>query len=134
MFGSDEEYQDHIRLTNESKRMRERSALAMTSKPTQGGSTPVPWRYEPETKTVRSVPSNYWIASMDSWDGAVTPFNDANAALIVKAVNERGMLIEALKDCLDALYNETAGASDTPWIKSVKDKARAALKQAEGGE
>jgi hypothetical protein len=35
-------------------------------------------KYEPGTKTIRSVPENYWVASVkngkvvfDSWDGAV---------------------------------------------------------------
>ena len=28
------------------------------------------WRYEPETKTIRSVPENHWICTFDSWDGA----------------------------------------------------------------
>lgn len=29
------------------------------------------WRYEPETKTIRCMPGNHWIAGMDSFDGAV---------------------------------------------------------------
>ena len=33
--------------------------------------------YEASTKTIRAKPSNYWVASMDSWDGAVD--NVANA-------------------------------------------------------
>ena len=45
--------------------------------------TPAPWRYEPGTKTIRSVPANYWIASMDSWDGAAN--HEANARLIAAA-------------------------------------------------
>lgn len=42
-----------------------------------------PWRFEPATRTIRSVPANYWIATMDSWDGAVD--NAANARLIAAA-------------------------------------------------
>jgi hypothetical protein len=38
------------------------------------------WRYEKSTRTIRSVPENYWLASMNSWDNAVD--HDANAALI----------------------------------------------------
>lgn len=45
--------------------------------------TPGPWRYEASTKTIRSVPANYWLASMNSWDGAVD--HDANAHLIAAA-------------------------------------------------
>lgn len=41
------------------------------------------WRYEPATKTIRSVPENYWIASMNSWDKAVD--HQANAKLIAAA-------------------------------------------------
>ena len=53
--------------------------------------TPGPWRFEPETKTIRSVPANYWLATMDSWDGAVN--NEANARLMASAPE----LLEALK-------------------------------------
>jgi hypothetical protein len=41
------------------------------------------WRYEAATKTIRSVPENYWICSMDSWDKAVD--HEKNAALIASA-------------------------------------------------
>jgi hypothetical protein len=42
-----------------------------------------PWRYEASTKTIRSEPTNYWLATMDSWDGAVN--HEANACLIAAA-------------------------------------------------
>lgn len=35
-----------------------------------------PWRYEPETKTLRDS-RNHWLASFDSWDGA--PDHEVNA-------------------------------------------------------
>ena len=41
------------------------------------------WRYEPETRTIRSVPSNHWVASMNSWDGAED--HQANARIIAAA-------------------------------------------------
>lgn len=41
------------------------------------------WRYEESTKTIRSIPENYWIATMDSWDGAVN--HAANSRLIAAA-------------------------------------------------
>lgn len=40
-------------------------------------------------------------------------------------------LLAALKQCLDALYNETVGC-DSPWIESVKQAAIDAITQAEG--
>lgn len=58
--------------------------------------TPTPWRYEAGTKTIRAVPSNYWLATMDSWDGAVD--NEANAAFICRAVNSYDTLVAALRD------------------------------------
>jgi len=42
--------------------------------------TPAPWIYEESTKTIRARPSNYWLATMDSWDSAVN--HKANAQLI----------------------------------------------------
>lgn len=53
--------------------------------------TPAPWRYEAATKTIRSVPANYWLATMDSWDGAVN--HEANAKLIAAAPE----MLEALR-------------------------------------
>lgn len=49
------------------------------------------WRYEESTKTIRSIPENYWIATMDSWDGAVN--HAANSRLIAAAPE----LLAALK-------------------------------------
>lgn len=62
--------------------------MTMTIKATH---TPGPWRYEPYTKTIRSQPSNYWLTTMDSWDGAVN--NEANARLIAAAPE----MLEALE-------------------------------------
>lgn len=53
------------------------------------------WRYEPSTKTIRSVPENYWIASMDSCEGAVD--HEENARLIAAAP----MLLSALRGLLN---------------------------------
>ena len=50
---------------------------------TETNYTPGPWRYEKGTNTIRSVPANYWLATMDSWDGMVN--NAANGALIAEA-------------------------------------------------
>ncbi len=53
------------------------------------------WRYEKETKTIRTVPGNHWIASLDSWDSMVD--NEVNAAFIVRACNSHDDLLAALK-------------------------------------
>ena len=53
--------------------------------------TPRPWRFEESTKTIRACPTNYWLATMDSFDGAVD--HKANARLIA-AAPDLLMLIE----------------------------------------
>jgi hypothetical protein len=68
--------------------------------------TPGPWRYEAETKTIRSKPSNHWLATLDSWDGAVN--NAANAAFIVTACNS----YESDQAKIKALYLAAANAAD----------------------
>jgi hypothetical protein len=84
--------------------------------------TPGPWRYEPGTKTIRAVPSNYWLATMDSWDGAVD--NNANARLIAAAPD----LLAALQALADKCV-----PGCTPYAKELP-AARAAIRKAEGGE
>jgi hypothetical protein len=59
--------------------------------------TPGPWLYEPETETIRSVKENYWLASMESFEGEVS--NEANARLIASAPE----LLEALRGTMKAL-------------------------------
>ena len=58
--------------------------------------TPGPWKWEPETKTIRSQKENYWLATMNSFDGAVN--NEANAKLIASAP----VMLEALQCIVDA--------------------------------
>jgi hypothetical protein len=104
--------------------------------------TPIPWEIDRTEKYYKPcIRMNGVITAWlpDNASGVMRPFSarvketdDANAALIVKAVNCHQVLVDALYECLDALFNETADYPDSPWIKSVKDKARAALKQAEG--
>lgn len=36
------------------------------------------WKYEEATKTIRSIPENHWIASMDSFDGSENHTKNAN--------------------------------------------------------
>lgn len=66
--------------------------------------TPGPWRYEGATKTIRSTPANYWVATMDSWDGAVD--NVANARLIA-AAPEMLDVLKVVKAHLDWVTQET---------------------------
>lgn len=56
--------------------------------------TPTPWRYEPATKTIRAVPANYWIATVNSWDGMVN--NEADGEFIALAVNNHAGLVASL--------------------------------------
>ena len=51
-----------------------------------------PWKYEKATGTIRHAITNHWIATMDSFDGAVN--NEANGNLIACAPE----LFDALRD------------------------------------
>ena len=81
--------------------------------------TPGPWRYEAATKTIRSK-SNYWLATMDSWDGAVD--HGANAALIAAAPD----LLAALRGLV--AWSELMGGWESPAWRA----AEAAIARAEG--
>ena len=100
--------------------------------------TPGPWRYEANTKTIRSVPSNYWIATMDSWDGAVN--HTANAALIAQAPDllaERDRLRQVNAELVAALEwivksLTLAGDPELACQEYQLGIARAALAKAKG--
>jgi hypothetical protein len=80
------------------------------------------WRYEPETKTIRSVPQNHWIATMDTFDGAEN--HETNAHLIAAAPE----LYAALK----ALADLDDGDEKFAWKHEVEfNGARAALAKAD---
>lgn len=79
--------------------------------------TPGPWKWEPETKTIRSVPANYWIASMDSWDKAVN--HEANAHLIEAAPD----LLKALKEAVETLRDEGYTDADLAAMNAAITKA-----------
>ena len=73
------------------------------------------WTYEAATKTIRSVPENYWIASMDSWDGAVN--HEANSHLIAAAPD----LLTALKALMrEVEESDNARAKNDGWPNAVK--------------
>jgi len=79
--------------------------------------TPGPWSYSEGTRTIRG-PQNHWLASMDSWDGAID--HAANARLIAAAPD----LLAALQDCV-AVPNKNR--PDEVW-----QRARAAIAKATG--
>ena len=86
--------------------------------------TPTPWKFEESTMTLRSAPSNYWLATFDSFDGAIN--NKANAAFIVRAVNSHEALLEAVKKALK--YVQRAEPIDCQLEVDLKDT----IAQAEG--
>src|SRR3990167_4908558 len=88
-----------------------------TKKKVTHAPTPGPWRYEEVTKTIRSVPSNYWLATMDSWDGAIN--NEANARLIAAAPE----LLEAAKRMLEIFKEFPA----TPEIQKISPMLSVAI-------
>ena len=90
-----------------------------------------PWIYEKATETIRSKPSNHWLATMDSWDGAVN--HDANALLISASPD----LLESCKEMLFALDNPRAAdafkrANLEHGYMAIKEHAKKAIAKAEG--
>ncbi len=99
----------------------------MNAKHTHG-----PWKYEEGTKTIRSQKENYWLATMDSWDGAVN--NKANAARIIACVNAcEGINPEAVPNLLEAcrLISRLADGQGRANLLEVAGMARLALRKAE---
>ena len=91
--------------------------------------TPAPWKFESSTKTIRSVPANYWIATIDSFDGAVD--HEANARLIAAAPE----MLEALKLARDELNIELArfgNGTSKGALRNARDAVQFAISQAEG--
>jgi len=91
--------------------------------------TPGPWRYEASTKTIRACPSNYWLATMDSWDGAVN--NEANARLIAAAPD----LLEALEELVSRRESVCAERGEMDRLAGSDgryNRARAAIAKAKG--
>jgi len=82
-----------------------------------------PWRYEEGTKTIRAVPSNYWLASMDSFDGAVN--HEANARAIA-AVPDLIEALEAIQHNAEVMHQAEPNAV---W-SGVADMCREALGKA----
>lgn len=87
---------------------------------------PKSWRYEKSTKTIRAEPENYWIATMDSIDGAVD--NDANAELIAAAPETKA----SEKRLLEACKAVTTHKSDSNYVDfdTCFDMCKAAIDKA----
>lgn len=83
--------------------------------------TPAPWRFEESTRTIRSVPANYWLATMNSWDGAVN--HAANARLIA-----------ASPDMLYALTRVIAHIDLTPAGRIARRLVLDAIEHASGAK
>jgi hypothetical protein len=83
--------------------------------------TPTAARFELGTRTIRSVPENYWLASMDSWDGAV----DHDATALIFAAGPE-MLVE-LEAPVSGNYGQPHGVT-VPAL----DQARAIIAKAKG--
>lgn len=106
--------------------------------------TPTTWRYEAGTKTIRSVPANYWLATLDSWDGAVKDSTEANGRLMAAApallaalkyliwmtrdgaVFGRDACITQARAAIAAAETTTAEATDGPGSDAYEDRQRAA--------
>lgn len=78
--------------------------------------TPTAARYEASTRTIRSVPENYWLASMDSWDGAV----DSGATARIFAVAPE--MLNVLRELSSWLVCPDTSPETVEHIKSVVDR------------
>lgn len=105
--------------------------------------TPTPWRAVLDEDGVnvwaRDGEGEHHIANLDvAAHGKFLSSEemDANAALIVRAVNNHEALVEALAEFIEAFGNRGESTSLHVWdqrLKAARDKARAALASATGG-
>ena len=92
--------------------------------------TPGPWR-----RNVEGRNEDAWrVVSESKATGyiAFIPPQHENAEANSRLIAAAPSLLEALKNTLDALYNETHGEDDTSYVREVKADARAAIAKAEG--
>jgi hypothetical protein len=88
--------------------------------------TPGPWRYEASTQTIRSVPANYWLATVDSFEGAVN--HDTNARLIAASPALLNSLEEVVRICEAMRYTVGLGKNQLERI----ERAKAVVAEAKG--
>jgi hypothetical protein len=105
--------------------------------------TKTPWSYEPQEFTPERIWAGTRLIAQVVGDSAET---QANAALIVRAVNSHDKLVKALEDCADDLEAEIndhyskAAREQYSYMESRYQRdmvtviaARAALREAKGG-
>lgn len=90
--------------------------------------TPGPWRYEFETRTVRTVPGNHWLGTLDSWDGAVVRQRDANGALMAAAPD----MLKELEAIAESLASHPDAARGDSKVHYALMRARAGIAKAKG--
>lgn len=94
--------------------------------------TPTPWKIEESCGDIISIGGISSTASAND-DTDLRCWLDvtrSDAEFVVRACNAHEELISALRETLDALYNETDGEKDSEWIKEVKLNAKKALEKA----
>jgi hypothetical protein len=84
--------------------------------PSPRGIVPTGARYEPGSKTIRSVPENYWLVTVDSWDSAVN--HDASARVMARSFR----VAAAARALLDAF-----GGDVPDWLAGEAAALEAAL-------
>jgi hypothetical protein len=80
-----------------------------------------PWRWAAGSNTIRTQKGNYWIATVDSWDGCTN--NEENAALIAAAPE----MLEALQ-AIQAAYGRTDNGQPVAMAHAVKKTINAIRK------
>lgn len=87
--------------------------------------TPRPWKYSPYHKSIQSteISKDGCVLKIADLDLASYGVNEANAALIVRAVNNHDALIEALKIASKALDMDNFTKMDFQACKRAIDNA-----------
>ncbi len=81
--------------------------------------SPTPWRVEKSPNN-----SNFWVVRCDTGVSLATAWREADAALIVEAVNERNRLrdlVRRLCDELESHYHEPALMDDPCIVREARE-------------
>lgn len=125
--GKPAEYDSTLCLCGECERASDQFDTAARAVPQH---TPLPWEYDPE------LPTQIWAQTAEGGDPK--PLADcfdwwpegepeANAALIVLAVNSHEALLEALKELLEASEAAESGQRDESEMIETMGNARTAI-------